>query len=88
MEPKVRTQLFEASRPIYTKVRDDMPARYGLGSQVTNSIIADGCLIEGEWRTACSLEACRCTRRQAAQLRDHAGRCHWRKQPAGLCSGR
>ena len=48
MEPKVRTQLFEASRPIYTKVRDDMPARYGLGSQVTNSIIADGCLIEGE----------------------------------------
>ena len=48
MEPKVRTQLCEASRPIYTKVRDDMPARYGLGSQVTNSIIADGCLIEGE----------------------------------------
>ena len=25
MEPKVRTQLFEPSRPVYTKVRDDMP---------------------------------------------------------------
>ena len=48
MDPKVRAQLFEPSRPIYTKVRDDMPARYGLGSQVSNSIIADGCLIEGE----------------------------------------
>ena len=48
MEPKVRTQLFEPSRPVYTKVRDDMPTRYGLGSVVSNSIVADGCLIEGE----------------------------------------
>ena len=48
MEPKVRTQLFEPSRPVYTKVRDDMPTRYGLGSVVSNSIVADGCLVEGE----------------------------------------
>ena len=48
MEPKVRSQLFDAARPIYTKVRDDSPTRYGLGSVVSNSIIADGCLIEGE----------------------------------------
>ena len=31
MQPDVRAQLFNPSRPIYTKVRDDMPARYGLG---------------------------------------------------------
>ncbi|WP_322199291.1 glucose-1-phosphate adenylyltransferase subunit GlgD [Acutalibacter intestini] len=48
MDPKVRGQLFPADRPIYTKVRDDMPAKYGLGSSVTNSIVADGCVIDGE----------------------------------------
>ncbi len=47
MLPTVRAQLFNKDRPIYTKVRDDMPARYGLGSAVTNSLIADGCVIEG-----------------------------------------
>lgn len=47
MLPTVRAQLFNKDRPIYTKVRDDMPARYGLGSSVTNSLIADGCVIEG-----------------------------------------
>ena len=48
MDPKVRAQLFPADRPIYTKVRDDMPAKYGLGSSVENSIVADGCVIDGE----------------------------------------
>lgn len=48
LDPGVRAQLFDASRPIYTKVRDDMPARYGLGASVSDSLIADGCVIEGE----------------------------------------
>lgn len=48
MLPKVRSQLFNPERPIYTKVRDDMPARYGLGASANNSLIADGCVIEGE----------------------------------------
>lgn len=48
LKPEVRAELFERSRPIYTKVRDDMPTRYGLGSSVKNSLIADGCVIEGE----------------------------------------
>ena len=47
MLPKIRSELFNLERPIYTKVRDDMPARYGLGSSVSNSIIADGCVVEG-----------------------------------------
>ena len=50
MLPTVRQELFSPVRPIYTKVRDDMPARYGLGSSVSNSLIADGCVIEGEVR--------------------------------------
>lgn len=48
MDPKIRSQLFLPDRPVYTKVRDDMPAKYGLGSLVSNSIVADGCVIDGE----------------------------------------
>ena len=33
--------------PIYTKVRDSAPTKYGLNSKVDNSLIADGCIIEG-----------------------------------------
>ncbi len=34
--------------PIYTKVRDDNPTRYIGCSKVKNSMVADGCVIEGE----------------------------------------
>ena len=40
-------ELFAPARPVYTKVRDDMPAMYGLGSAAANSLLADGCVIEG-----------------------------------------
>lgn len=43
----VRRQLFPADRPVYTKVRDDLPARYIDESQCQNSLVANGCLIEG-----------------------------------------
>lgn len=48
MNSDVRKDLFNAEKPIYTKVRDDMPTKYGLGSKVTNSLVANGCNIEGE----------------------------------------
>lgn len=48
MNASVRNDLFNPMRPIYTKVRDEMPARFGLGSVVCNSMVADGCIIEGE----------------------------------------
>ncbi len=48
LEKKVRNQLFAQNHPVYTKVRNEMPARYGLESKVSNSLIADGCIIEGE----------------------------------------
>lgn len=48
MDPLVRADLFNQDRPIYTKVRDDMPSKYGLGCCVKNSLIAQGCVIEGE----------------------------------------
>ena len=43
-----RNELFDKERPIYTKVRDDMPAIYGLGSSVKGSLVSSGCIIDGE----------------------------------------
>lgn len=40
--------LFDGARPVYTKLRDDMPTTYGIDCKAVNSLIADGCLIEGE----------------------------------------
>ena len=48
MKKEVRDELFDPKHPIYTKVRDDAPSRYGLSSSVKNSIIAQGCVIDGE----------------------------------------
>lgn len=35
------------SRPVYTKVKNSAPAKYMEGASVKNSLIADGCVIEG-----------------------------------------
>jgi len=48
LDTQVRRDLFPRDLPVYTKVRDDAPVCYGLSSKVTNSLVADGCLIEGE----------------------------------------
>ncbi len=47
MDRDIRYRLFDYQRPIYTKVRDDAPSRYGLDSDVKNSLIAQGCVING-----------------------------------------
>lgn len=39
--------LFPKGSPVYTKIRDDNPTRYVEGSQVSSSLLADGCTIEG-----------------------------------------
>lgn len=44
----LRDAIFPSDRPIYTKVRDEAPAKYGIGAVVKNSLIADGCIIEGD----------------------------------------
>lgn len=40
--------LYLPKRPIYTKVSDNAPAKYDLNCSVNNSLVADGCIIEGE----------------------------------------
>ncbi len=47
LDSDVRRQLFHTGRPVYTKTRDDMPTRYGTKAEVKNSIIGDGCVING-----------------------------------------
>lgn len=42
-----RNKLFIANKPIYTKVRDNPPAKFAIGAKVKNSLIGDGCIIEG-----------------------------------------
>ena len=46
LEPGSMEALFGGA-PIYTKIRDDNPTRYLEGSSVKNSLLADGCVIEG-----------------------------------------
>ena len=48
LKPEVRAQLFEMPyHPVYTKVRSSAPTKYRAGAMVSNSLIADGCVIEG-----------------------------------------
>ena len=46
--PEYMDQLFRVEdRPVFTKVRNSAPTEYTEGSTVSNSLIADGCIIEG-----------------------------------------
>ena len=47
LDNDVRRRLFVTGRPVYTKVRDCCPATYGLNSDVTDSLVADGAHIDG-----------------------------------------
>ncbi len=46
LKKEVRDELF-GERDIYTKVRDSAPSKYGENAVVKNSLISDGCEIEG-----------------------------------------
>jgi glucose-1-phosphate adenylyltransferase len=41
-------ELFHRCGPIYTKVKDEVPAKYGDNSKAENSLVADGCIIDGQ----------------------------------------
>lgn len=47
LNPTLREQVFDDEHPVWTKLRDEMPARYMGDSRVSNALVADGCLIEG-----------------------------------------
>lgn len=45
---EARMGIFHAGRPIYTKVKDQVPTKYGENAEVSNSFISDGCEIYGK----------------------------------------
>ena len=47
LDPAIRQELFIDNGKIYTKVKDEAPAKYNEEAEVVNSIVADGCFIEG-----------------------------------------
>ena len=47
LNPDVQADLFNPRHPIYTKVKDEVSARYSVSAQVKNALVADGCVIEG-----------------------------------------
>lgn len=50
LKPEVRRELFGTldARSIHTKAKDSIPTKYGRDAEVKNSLIADGCVIEGK----------------------------------------
>lgn len=48
LDEQARQEIFSLENPIYTKVRDDVPSVYDPSAEVTTSLIADGCRIQGQ----------------------------------------
>lgn len=47
-EPELFEQLFFENGSVYTRVKDEPPTLYSNESKVENSLVANGCVIEGE----------------------------------------
>lgn len=47
LEDRVRRELFWSGLPVFTKVKDEAPAIYNNGNQVSNCLVSDGCIVSG-----------------------------------------
>ena len=47
LDPEKKNALFRKDMPVLTKIGDNGPVKYGLESKIKDSLIADGCIIEG-----------------------------------------
>lgn len=47
LQPEVWRNLFFANGLIYTKIKDEAPTKYNDSARVSNSIVANGCILEG-----------------------------------------
>lgn len=48
LDYSVQRDLFYSDYPVYTKTKDEVPAKYTATSSVRNSLVANGCIVEGE----------------------------------------
>lgn len=47
LDKEIRDELFRGKNPILTKVKDSVPTMYGENCKISNSLVADGCNIDG-----------------------------------------
>lgn len=47
LDKEKRNEIFSPNHPILTRVKDSVPTKYGEKANVKNSMIADGCVING-----------------------------------------
>lgn len=47
LDAEARRALFWSERPVFTKVKDEAPTQYSASCIVKNSVISDGCMIQG-----------------------------------------
>ncbi|WP_309118567.1 glucose-1-phosphate adenylyltransferase subunit GlgD [Paenibacillus sp.] len=47
LKPELLRELFFQGAPIYTKVKDEPPTKYTESAGVSNSLVANGCVVEG-----------------------------------------
>jgi len=47
LDAENRNKLFYGQNVIYTKVKDSVPTKYGQHAEIKNSLVADGCYIDG-----------------------------------------
>ncbi len=48
LDKSIRDGIFNGHHSIFTKVRDRVPTYYGEDCEIENSLIADGCILDGE----------------------------------------
>lgn len=46
-DKNIRRELFKPEAPILTKVKDSVPTMYGENCKISNSLVADGCKLDG-----------------------------------------
>ncbi len=48
LKPDVRNYFFRQYPDIYSKIQDLPPAKYNVGSEVSNSLVSSGCIVNGK----------------------------------------
>ena len=61
LNDKCRNELF-GDRSVFTKIRDSAPTKFGHNAIINNSMIADGCIIEGEVENSILFRGCKVAR--------------------------
>lgn len=55
LKPEVRDYFFRQYPGVYSKIDDLPPAKYNPGSNVSNSLISSGCIINGQVDASCAV---------------------------------